>query len=117
MLLAGFKTLMRTVPFLVVAALVVATSFFGGHPAAIQICSILFLLFAAQHKTAVCCCVALTLSAAFTFWPLRLSYYCSRSSLDNVAKQIALGKTISVPRSTGVFDVYEGNVENGLVCL
>lgn len=139
-----FQSFMRTVPFVGVTVLVVAMSFFGGHPGSVQVCAVLFLLFAgvlcaasyaerpaswgvakrvesarSRRKTGmvVGSCVALTLSAAFTCWPLRLSYDFSKASLNSVAKQVASGNKIFVPQSTGVFDVYEAEIDNSLICL
>lgn len=63
----------------------------------------------------ILCVIAATV--AFSDWPLRLTFACSRGSLERLAAQIGAGQSPELPVRAGLFVVRGTENRNGIICL
>ena len=63
-------------------------------------------------------CLAAILSAAATYWPLRLAYGVSRGALERLAERVRAGERLALPVRAGIFRVRGAEISrHGVVCL
>jgi hypothetical protein len=63
-------------------------------------------------------CLAMMISVAVTYWPLRVTYALSRDAFDSIAERVRAGEPIAMPVRAGLFTVRTAELSHqGIVCL
>jgi hypothetical protein len=61
--------------------------------------------------------VLLCLSIMLTSWPLCLAFACVRPTMEQIAQQVLLDKSVPMPRRVGLFTIKAVHYEDEQLCL